>query len=185
MSKSYRTIPNPLTTLRFLLIPVLWGFALMNWPFYLGGGLGMALLTDAFDGRLARRFPQFTNGKYDSRADKLLMLSVVFWLVMLRPQIFSQHPLLILIAALIYLASLLTGWLKFGRISSLHLYSGRLGGIMQAIFVLHAFLSNHYSVGLFYVAIGLFIIAASEELLIQLTQTEIDEDATRSIVGLK
>ena len=57
--------------------------------------------------------------------------------------------------------------------------------IMQAIFVLHAFLSDHYSVPLFYAAIALFIIAASEELLIQLLYRNIDEDATRSILRVE
>jgi len=187
MSKATRSIPNPLTTLRFLLIPLLWLFALLNQPVYLAAGLLLAVLSDAFDGRLARRFPQFTNGKYDSLADKALTFSVVCWLILLRPHLFTQPlaRLFLLCAALIYLASLLTGWIKFGHLPTLHLYSGRLAGVIQAIFVLHTFLTPTYSVLLFYSAVSLFILAASEELLIQLLYDNINQDTTRTILDVK
>ena len=185
MSKPARSIPNPLTTLRFLLIPLLWFFALRNQPVYLAAGLVLAVLSDAFDGRLARRFPQFTNGKYDSLADKALTFSVVCWLILLQPQLFTQHPFFLSCATAIYLASLLIGKLKFGQLPTLHLYSGRVAGIVQAIFVLHTFLSPAYSPLLFYSAVGLFILAASEELLIQLLDDNINQDSTRSILNVK
>ncbi len=185
MSKVTRSIPNPLTTLRVLLIPLLWAFALLNKPIYLAAGLVLAVLSDAFDGTLARRFPQFANEKYDSLADKALTFSVVCWLILLRPELFSGHALFLSCAAFIYLASMLTGWLKFGHLPALHLHSGRFAGIIQAIFVLHTFLTPTYNIFLFYSAVGLFILSASEELLIQLLYNNINQDATRSILNVK
>lgn len=185
MSKATRSIPNPLTTLRVLLIPLLWAFALLNQPVYLAMGLLLAVLSDALDGTLARRFPQFANEQYDSLADKALTFSVVCWLIWLHPQLISQHPLFLLCAALIYLASLLTGKLKFGHLPALHLHSGRVAGIIQAIFVLHTFLTPTYSPLLFYSAVGLFILSASEELLIQLLYDKINQDTTRTILNVK
>ncbi len=185
MSKATRSIPNPLTTLRVLLIPILWLFAYLNQPVYLAAGLLLAVLSDAFDGRLARRFPQFTNGKYDSLADKALTFSVVCWLILLRPHLFTEHLFFLSCAALIYLISMLTGKLKFGHLPTLHLYSGRIAGIIQAIFVLHTFLTPTYSPLLFYSAIGLFILSATEELLIQLLYNNINQDTTRTILNVK
>ncbi len=175
-------IPNPLTALRLLLLPGLWVFALLNWPISLGLGLFVASLSDVGDGMLARRYPQFTNGQFDSLADKLLTFSVALWLVMLKPQLFTQHTLILLCAALAYFAALFVGWRKFGHVSTLHLHSGKWGGLTQAVFVLHAFLFGGYSVVLFYIAVGSFILAALEELAIQLTHTELDDERLRSIL---
>src|SRR3972149_917477 len=101
-----RRIPNPLTAFRLLAIPVLWVFAVLNWQLFLGLGLMLAALSDAFDGSLAKKYPQFTNGKFDSLADKLLTLSVALWLAMLKPQLFVEHALILLAAALAYFVSL-------------------------------------------------------------------------------
>lgn len=177
-----RTIPNPLTALRLLLLPGLWVFALLDWQITLGLGLLVAALTDAGDGALAKRYPQFTNGKFDSLADKLLTCSVALWLVMLKPQLFTQHAPILLGAALAYFTSLFVGWRKFGHVSTLHLHSGKWGGLTQAVFVLHSFLFGGYNLVLFYIAVGSFIIASLEELAIQLTHTEIDDERTRSIL---
>jgi len=177
-----RKIPNPLTALRLLLLPALWAFALLNWQVSLGLGLLVAAISDAADGSLAKRYPQFTNGKFDSLADKLLTFSVVLWLVILKPQLFTQHAPILLCATLVYFVSLFTGWRKFGRVSTLHLHSGKLGGLTQTGFVLHSFLFGGYNVVLFYIAVGSFIMASLEELAVQLTHAEIDDEHTRSIL---
>ncbi len=176
-----RRIPNPLTAFRLLALPVLWVFAVLNWQTSLGLGLMLAALSDAFDGSLAKKYPQFTNGKFDSLADKLLTGSVALWLAMLKPQLFVEHALILLAAALAYFVSLFVGWRKFGRVSTLHLHSGKWGGLTQAVFVLHAFLSGGYNVVLFYIAVGSFIVSSLEELAIQLTHSEIDDEQVRSI----
>ncbi|MBA3533072.1 MAG: CDP-alcohol phosphatidyltransferase family protein [Ardenticatenales bacterium] len=177
-----RRIPNPLTVLRLLLLFPLWAFALNNQPATLGLGLLVALLTDAFDGRLARRFPQFTNGRLDSLADRLLTLSVVLWLLLLRREIVTEHPYLIGAAVLLYVASFLVGWLKFGRPASLHLTLAKIGGLVQGLFVLHSFLMPRYSAPLLYLALGLWILAGLEEIAVQLAMIRLEEEHTvRSI----
>src|SRR5260221_12907628 len=116
------------------------------------------------DGQRARRWPRFANARLDGLADKLLTLSVAVWLVLLRPAIFSEHPWLLLTTTVTYAADLLYGWLKFKRVPGLHLYLGRVGGALQALFVLHALLSGGYSPVLLRLALGTFIVAAAEEL---------------------
>ena len=175
-------MPNPLTALRLLLLPALWALALARQPVWLAVGLAAAVLTDVLDGRLAKRWPRFADGRFDALADKLLTFSVALWLVRLRPQIFSKHPWLLLATTLVYAADLIFGWIKFKRVPGLHLHLGKLGGALQAIFVLQALLSGGYSPVLLYLALGVFILAAGEELAILMTHSEVDEETVRSIV---
>jgi len=174
--------PNPLTAARILVLPILWVFALLNWQPALAIGLALAALTDVLDGRLAKKYPQFADARFDSLADKLLTFSVIAWVVILKPQLISEHWLSLLGTALIYSISLFIGWHKHGRLTTLHTYLGKGGGLVQAIFVVHAFLTRGYSLALFYFAISLFIIAALEELFIQLVYAEIDEEEMHSII---
>ena len=175
-------MPNPLTALRLGLLPVLWALALARQPVWLAAGLAIALLSDVLDGRLARRWPRFADGRLDGLADKLLTLSVAVWLVLLRPAIFREHPWLLLATTLTYAADLLYGWRKFKRVPGLHLHLGKVGCALQALFVLHALLSGGYSPVLLYLALGVFILAAAEELAILITHDEVDEEKVRSIV---
>lgn len=79
-------LPNALTVSRILLIPVFVGFFLDPTPersLWAAGVFGLAALTDAVDGYLARRWGQVTSlGKLlDPIADKLLVLTALFLLV--------------------------------------------------------------------------------------------------------
>jgi phosphatidylglycerophosphate synthase len=182
VSSTNRAIPNPLTVLRLALLPLLWALALAGQEAWLAAGLALAVLSDALDGRLARRWPRLANGRLDGLADKLLTGSVALWLLLLRPAIFREHPWLLLVTALTYAADLLYGWHKFKRVPGLHLHVGKLGGALQAVFVLHALLSGGYSALLLYLALGVFIVAAAEELAILMTHDEVDEEQVRSIL---
>jgi phosphatidylglycerophosphate synthase len=176
------TRPNPFTALRLLLVPGLWLLAYWQQDVWLGLGLALAALTDVLDGRLARHDARYADGRFDSIADKVLTFSAVVWLVMRRPEIFRQHPWLILAATLLFGAVQLVSWIKFRRVSGLHTHLGKLGGLVQALFVVQALVVGGYSVGLLYAALGLFVLATAEELAILLTHAVINEEAVRSIV---
>lgn len=180
-----RRPPNQLTALRLLAVPPLWAMALLDQPRLVGAGLLLALLTDVLDGRLARRLGQASafGAAFDSLADKALTLSVVGWLLLLRPELFRERWLWIAVAAVGFAASLLTGWIKFGRPAPLHLHSARLGGFVQALFVLHALLAERYSPLLLAAALGLGTLATLEEIAVQLTHPQPDAQI-RSIVPL-
>jgi CDP-diacylglycerol--glycerol-3-phosphate 3-phosphatidyltransferase len=79
-------LPNAITISRILLIPVFVGFFLTPTPersLAAAAVFGLAALTDAIDGYLARRWGHVTNlGKLlDPFADKLLVLTALFLLV--------------------------------------------------------------------------------------------------------
>ncbi|MCC7361830.1 MAG: CDP-alcohol phosphatidyltransferase family protein [Anaerolineales bacterium] len=173
--------PNPFTWLRLLALPALWALALTAQDLWLAVGLLAAILTDMLDGWLARRDPRYAAGDLDALADKALALSVAGWLALRRPAIWRAHPALLLCAAGLYAALLVYSRVKFGRVSTLHLHSGKVGGLLQAVFVLHALFSGGYSPPLFYLALGSFCFAAAEELLILLTHTTVDPEQVRSL----
>lgn len=174
--------PNPFIYARIVSVPILWVFAWMNWQPALGIGICLSALTDVLDGRLAAKDSAYSNPKLDSFADKFLTVSVLLWLILLKPFLFTDHIVLIAIAGLTYITSIMISVLKFGRPTTLHLYTGKYGGLLQAVFVVHAFLSAGYSLPLFYIAVGSFIVAGVEEILVLLKVTEIDEDKLKSIL---
>lgn len=174
--------PNPFIYARIFSVPMLWYFAWMNWQPALGIGICLSALTDVLDGRLAAKDPAYSNPKLDSFADKLLTLSILLWLILLKPFLFVDHAIWVAFAGLSFLASTTVSVIKFGKPTTLHLYSGKYGGLLQAVFVVHAFLSTGYNLPLFYIAVGSFIIAGIEEILVLLTSAEIDEDKMKSIL---
>lgn len=88
-------LPNKLTILRVLLVPVFMLILLMGWSKYIALGIFLiASLTDLLDGHIARKYNLITDfGKFmDPLADKLLVISAMLifvqwgqlpsWLVM-------------------------------------------------------------------------------------------------------
>ena len=81
-------LPNKLTLLRIALVPLIIAATLIEFPLhFLPAGLlfGAAAITDAFDGKIARRDNLITNfGKFaDPLADKILVISVLICFVKL------------------------------------------------------------------------------------------------------
>lgn len=154
----------------------------MNWQFALGVGIGLSALTDVLDGRLASIDPAYANPRLDSFADKFLTISVMLWLILLKPFLFIEHGVWIGIAGAVFVSSILISVIRFGKPTTLHLYSGKYGGLLQAVFVVHVFASAVYEPILFYVATGSFILAGIEEILVLLTAGEINDEKTKSIL---
>lgn len=81
-------LPNKLTLLRIALVPLIMAAILIEFPLhFLAAGLlfGAAAITDAFDGKIARRDNLITDfGKFaDPLADKILVISVLICFVKL------------------------------------------------------------------------------------------------------
>jgi phosphatidylglycerophosphate synthase len=184
MKKTFlRTLPAQLALSRLLAVPILWILALRNLQTALGIGLLLALITDVLDGQAARWLKQNSEllSRLDAMVDKVLTASVIGWLILLKPEIFRDHQLLVGVALVLGLLSWGLGLFKFGRPTALHLYSGRVGGLVQAAFVLHAFLSGGFNRWLFYAAIALWCLAALEEIAVQLRYDYVD-GSIRSIL---
>lgn len=182
MSSPVTSRPNPFIYARIFSVPVLWYFALAGWLPALGIGICLSALTDILDGRLAAKDPAYSNPRLDSFADKLLTTSVLLWLILLKPFLFTEHAIWVGIAGLTFITSILISVVKFGKPTTLHLYSGKYGGLLQAVFIVQVFVSPVYVPFLFYVAIMSFILAGLEEIFVLLTLDEIDEEKVKSIL---
>lgn len=180
-----RRLPTMLTGLRLLLAAPLWALALANLQRALAIGLVVALVTDLLDGPLARRLgvSSAAGARLDSLADKVLTLSVLAWLLLLHPAIVREHPALALAVCATGLASWLAGLLRHGRVTGLHLRLAAVAGGAQGLFVLHTFWSGAYSVGLLYLAGGLWCAAAAAELVVQLRGGPLDGSASTAAPG--
>jgi phosphatidylglycerophosphate synthase len=172
-----RTLPNQMTAARIAMLPLLWAFALLSMPIPVGIGLIISFVTDVLDGYFARRLGQVSafGSKFDSLADNLLIPSGLVWLWMLRPEVYREHILICLTAIGLYFTALLVGLLKFRRFANLHLQSARIGAVAIYAFASHAFIANHYSPLLFYIAVGIFMLSDAEGLLLQLICAQVDE----------
>src|SRR5262245_59241167 len=136
MNAALKRLPLLLSGLRLLLVPLLWGLALADMQRALAVGLVVALLTDVLDGQAGRWLGHSseTESRFDSLADKVLTLSVLAWLLLLHPAILREQLILSLAALLLGAASWLTGLLRFGRVTGLHLRSAKIAGVAQALF---------------------------------------------------
>lgn len=171
------TIPNLLSLFRLLLIPLLWVFALRDMPIVVAIGVVVAALSDSLDGVLARWLNQETKfgSQLDSFADNLFKPSLIAWLLILEPDLLSDHPYELLAAITVYIIRIIVGLVKFKRFGNLHLYSGKLGSVLQYVFIVLALITPGYSELLFYIAVGFFIFTNTEGIILLLTRSEVDE----------
>jgi hypothetical protein len=148
------TIPNSISTFRLLLIPALWIFTFRDMPIVVAVGVLVAAFSDTLDGVLARRLGQ---------------------VLVLDPELLSDHPHELLAAIILYAATVTIGIVKFRRFGNLHLYSGKIGSLLQYLFIVHALVTPGYSDILFFLAVGMFIFTNTEAILLQMTRSEVDE----------
>ena len=172
-----RLVPNQLTALRLLGIPVLWGLALSGHALAVGIGLAVSFGTDAGDGFVARRLGQSSafGARFDSIVDGILGPSVLAWLLLLEPHALLDHKALTAAWLGTTYASLALGLIRFHRFANLHLYSSKVGAVVQYAFIVDAFVTGAYEPTLFYMAVGVGLLSSLETLALQLLVDRVDE----------
>lgn len=177
VSTQLRLVPNQLTLLRALLIPVLWYLALEGQGLWLGVGLAVALFTDVADGFAARRLGQTSSfgSRFDSYVDSFFGPSALVWLVLLEPDAVTENIGLAVAWVAVTYASLFLGLFRFGRFTNLHLYSSKIAGLAQYAFLIDTFISPGYHAAMLYAAAGLGIVSSLETLVLQLARPRVDE----------
>ena len=172
-----RLLPDRLTLLRGVMLPLLWLLSVTRDPRWVGIGVAVAAFTDVVDGPLARRLHTTSarGSRLDSIADHLLTGSVAVWLAWLRPEfVAAELPLLggwLLLGA----ATLLIGWLKFRRVGDLHLYSAKVAGTAGYLFAIWVLIFGDYARWVFHLVIALCFIATLESLVVTLRRDRVDE----------
>jgi CDP-diacylglycerol--glycerol-3-phosphate 3-phosphatidyltransferase len=134
MTKSTLNIPNALSALRLLLVPVLLWLAWQQRSASFLPLLALSLATDCFDGYLARRLNQTSalGAKLDTWADFFTYGTMVLGLVWLWPGIFAREAWFLYLAILSYLVPTLGSLLKFKEMPSYHTWAAKAAAVLMA-----------------------------------------------------
>jgi cardiolipin synthase (CMP-forming) len=178
--QNLKLIPNQVTAIRLLLTGVIWGLIISGTSSYIGIALIICFISDVLDGQLARRLQQCTDfgAKFDSLADNLLIPSALVWILIFRPEIYRDNPVVFPLAIATYIASLVIGRFRAKRFDVSQLYLSKLSGLSQYIFGIYIFITGIYSPGLFYLTMGIFFVSSLESLILQFMKIEINEHLT-------
>jgi CDP-diacylglycerol--glycerol-3-phosphate 3-phosphatidyltransferase len=176
MKKPQLAPADYLTLPRLLSVPVLWALASLESTLWLGIGLGLAGLTDVLDGPVARYTGKSSEygGQLDSTADILLMASIFWWFVLLKPEFFLDNATPLVVWAVIGTVAVVATYIRFGRFGNLHLYSAKAAGVLGYIFAVSFFILDGYNTLFFHIAVTVAILGSAETLLVALTRRRVD-----------
>ncbi len=176
-------IPNVLSSLRVILLPLLYVFAFLSMRLEFLIGYIIIGSTDALDGFLARALNQVTKlGKVlDTVADILFYFSTLFFIYFFYPEIVAPNTWLLTIFMVFYLGAFIISFIKFGRPIQIHTNLLRLNAtFVYFLMILSYFMDTTYVVTFILCS---FILGYIEEIAIFLKFGAVDVD-TRSIFKL-
>jgi CDP-diacylglycerol--glycerol-3-phosphate 3-phosphatidyltransferase len=160
-----RHLPNVISSLRLLAVPVL---AWLAWRHAQGAFawlLVAALVSDIADGMIARVFA-FTSrlgALLDSTADALLLITAGYGALVFYPAVVWTHwPAAALLLGF-WLFEAAAALVRYGRLSSFHTYLSKAAGYAMGIFIGVLFLFDFHP-WLLYLAVGLSVCGNLEEL---------------------
>ena len=164
--KDLLTLPNLLSGYRLLSFPFLFylivaGNKNLFIPLY-----GFNLFTDILDGWIARKFHLQTviGARLDSLADTGSIILAIVAMIVFEKVFIDTHFLQITILIILYILPYILSILKFKKLPSLHLYSAKVTGYVQAIFYLLLF-SGYCPEWYFYFMLLISCISYLEEIL--------------------
>lgn len=113
-------------------------------PFIISIVLISAVLTDIFDGVLARRFKVDTVHirQLDSKVDTIFWLALFYVLIVMRHAFVKEYAVELFILILSEVALQLFGYFKFNSSLALHTYSAKVWALMIMATVLQLLLGN-------------------------------------------
>ena len=181
--KNLYSIPNILSLTRLALVPVLITLAYFSRAEGFLLVLAISLLSDVFDGYLARKLNQTSElgAKLDSWGDMLTYGCMILGLYWIWPQLFAQQVWFLVAATLSFVVPVTYALGKFGEYPSYH----TLGAKTAAVLMAPAFyLLTLIGADLFFNAVIVFhIVVAFEEMAITSVLTR-PRSNVRSIFSL-
>ncbi len=135
------TIPNALSVVRVLLVPVLYLLAIEEMHAEFLGVLMVSFLTDLVDGPIARRLNQISDigAQLDSWADFAVYVSLPVWGGWLWPAVMQIQRPYVTAVLVSYIAPVIIGVIKYGRLPSLHTYGAKASAVFVGISVILMF----------------------------------------------
>jgi len=175
-------VPNILSVLRIALSPVI--VATADQPMLLAALMLFSGLTDAVDGIIARRFGCRTTlgARLDSLGD-WAFFAAVGWVFCTRYESVVRACLTELLLVLaIRVVAVGVGWVRFGRVISVHTVGNKLSAMLAFVLLVRIVLRGPVPVGIMRAVLIVAIAAALEELVILLRSRTSDPDR-RSFFG--
>ena len=171
-------IPNALSFYRLLTFPLILWFIYTGKENLFAIFLCVNLITDILDGLIARVFNLKTEfgAKLDSLADNGTFIAAFIGIFTFKMEVMSQSIWMLWLFIAFFITGLILSFIKFKQYPSLHLYTTKIGGYIQGIFifVLFAWGYNNY---LFYIAMIAGYISHIEEIIILLHLKQMKTDA--------
>ncbi|WP_430409915.1 CDP-alcohol phosphatidyltransferase family protein [Kordia sp.] len=171
-------VPNFLSFYRLLTFPLILCFIYAGKADLFAIFLCINLVTDILDGLIARAFNLKTEfgAKLDSLADNGTFIAAFIGIFTFKINELSESIWMLWLFIAFFVLGLVVSFLKFKQYPSLHLYTTKIGGYVQGIFIFVLFAWNYYE-HLFYVAMIIGYISHLEEIIILLTSKEMKTDA--------
>jgi CDP-diacylglycerol--glycerol-3-phosphate 3-phosphatidyltransferase len=167
VSGALRHLPNILSSLRLLAVPVLLVLAVTRKEAAFAWLLIAAMLTDIADGWIARTFEFETKvGAFlDSVADSALMFVAVYGIWVFHRDVMTEHALLCGTAVGLWALENVLALVRYGRLSSFHTYLSKVVANVLGIFVGVLFVIGYYP-WMLDLTLGLTILSSVEELVL-------------------
>ena len=170
MNKGNWNIPNALSLFRLLSVPALFylSYTGNEHAFFILWLISIA--TDALDGFLARTFHWQTRlgAILDSLADTFIYIVTVIGIYFLKWDSFGSYKMQAILLLGFLLLPDIVALLRFGKISSTHLYTSKIGGLLQSFFVFYLFWKGFHPL-LFQVVFWWTAMAFTENMIILLS----------------
>jgi CDP-diacylglycerol--glycerol-3-phosphate 3-phosphatidyltransferase len=162
--KGVINIPNLLSLFRVAAAPVLLILIFNEHESAFKWLLTFAFFTDMIDGFIARKLHQESKlgSILDSIGDSLTIIVGVTGLVHFRYELYSDHSTIIHVVIGLHLFQLGLSLWRYGKPSSFHTWSAKFAALGIGLFILSTFHFG-FSPELFYLAILLLILDATEE----------------------
>ena len=160
-----RHVPNVLSGARALAVPVLLVLAFEEQRVAFTWVLIPALLSDIFDGWIARAFALESKlgAALDSVADSLMLFVSVYGIWVFHPEVIREHAWLCGIAVGLWALEDVLALVRYRRLSSFHTYLSKAVANLLGFFIGWLFLFG-FEPWMLYLAAGTSIVASLEEL---------------------
>ncbi|WP_163716819.1 CDP-alcohol phosphatidyltransferase family protein [Mangrovibacterium lignilyticum] len=173
IDKKLLTVPNVLSFYRLASFPFVLYLALHHDERLFVVFLVINLVTDALDGFIARTFNQKTEigARLDSIADVGTYILAVTGIFVFKMQEFNPYMTSFIVLIVLFFSTDILSLIKFKRVSSLHLYSWKIGGYIQGGFFLVLFTIGFFP-AFYYFTLWWGILSSLENILVQLFLSE-------------
>jgi len=150
------TIPNVLSFYRILAIPAVILSLVQHDRSLFVLLICINLITDILDGLIARMFKMCTEfgAKLDSLADIGTFLLAISGFLVFEGNFVSEHRVAFIMLFSFYGIPQLFSLLKFGRPTSFHLYSNKIVGYIQGIFIFTFFVFGYHETYFYFTIIA-------------------------------